>query len=276
MFPEERYVRLYSREVLLLIAALVTSNLKHRPIRTALSVLLIAVPVTLILTLVGLSHGFVDDSSRRARGVGADIIVRSPDAQLMSFTAASMWRSSSPGWSRFPCPPVTGVASHLVQGWTSVSGIDVDAFDRMSGGFTFREGVSKPDDILVDTFYAQQSHLHAGSKLNLMSRTWNVAGVVEPGKLAHLFLPLSVLQDMDSSTGKVAQIYLKLDDSRNTPAVIASLQALLPGYHIYALDELLALTSADNVPFLRALLNVIIGVGVLIGQRWLRFRCIWR
>jgi len=37
------------------------------------------------------SHGFVDDAARRARGVGADIIVRSPDAAIMSFASANIY-----------------------------------------------------------------------------------------------------------------------------------------------------------------------------------------
>ena len=55
---------------------LVLENLKHRPMRSLLSILLIGVPVTLILCLVGLSHGMLEDSQRRARGIGADIMVR--------------------------------------------------------------------------------------------------------------------------------------------------------------------------------------------------------
>jgi putative ABC transport system permease protein len=137
----------------------------------------------------------------------------------------------------------------------------------MSGKFIFREGHSfeKPDDILFDTYYAQQAKVHAGSKVNLLNREWNVAGIVEPGKLAHIFLPLSTLQDLDGSTGKVAQIYLKLDDPANTTAVIDSIKTLLPDYNIYSVAELVSLTNVDNVPFLRPLLNVIIGVAVLIG-----------
>ncbi len=107
--------------------------------------------------------------------------------------------------------------------------------------------------------------MHAGNKVNLLNREWNVAGIVEPGKLAHIFLPLSTLQDLDGSAGKVAQIYLKLDDPANTPAVIDSIKRLLPGYNIYSVAELVSLTNVDNVPFLRPLLNVIIGVAVLIG-----------
>jgi putative ABC transport system permease protein len=47
----------------------VLSNLAHRPIRTVLSVLAIAVEVTMILTLVAVSYGTLDSTARRARGV---------------------------------------------------------------------------------------------------------------------------------------------------------------------------------------------------------------
>ncbi len=47
-------------------AKLVLENLKHKPIRSPLSVFLIAALVTLILCLVGLSHGMLDDSAAHA------------------------------------------------------------------------------------------------------------------------------------------------------------------------------------------------------------------
>lgn len=251
-----------------MISRLVAANLSQRPVRTLLSVLLIAVPVTLMLTLVGLSHGFVNDSSQRTRGIGADIIVRGSDAAPGSMALSNMSEKLVDRLTEVPhVVAATGVASHLVSGWTTVAGIDPAGFERISGPFIYREGhgFQQPDDILLDTYYAQQAHVHAGGKINLLNRTWHVAGVVEPGKLAHIFLPITVVQDMDGTRGKVAQIYLKLDNPANTNAVIGELQKLLPGYKIYGLEELVSLTSVDNVPFLRPLLNVIIGVAVLIG-----------
>jgi putative ABC transport system permease protein len=250
------------------ITRLVAANLSQRPIRTFLSVLLIAVPVTLMLTLVGLSHGFVDDSSRRTRGIGADIVVRSSDAIPGSMALSNMSEKLVDRLAQLPHVTAgTGVASHLVSGWTTVAGIDLPAFERISGPFVYREGhaFQSPDDILLDTYYAQQAHAHAGSNINLLNHTWKVAGVVEPGKLAHIFLPISVVQDLDGTRGKVAQIYLKLDNPANTNSVIEQIHELLPGYKVYGLEELVSLTSVDNVPFLRPLLNVIIGVAVLIG-----------
>ncbi len=236
--------------------------------RTALSTLLIAVPVTLILTLVGLSQGFVQDSTSRARGIGADIFVRAPDAAAMSFTANTIPEKLVPRLAQVPhIAMATGVASQSVSGWTALTGIDYPAFNRMSGGFTYVQGhaFQQPGDIVLDTFYARQAHAKVGDHVKVLNRDWKVAGIVEPGKLAHLFLPLPVVQDLASSTGKLSQIYLKLDDPKNTQAVMDELERLLPGYHIYPLDELLSLTSVDKVPFLKAFINVIIGVGVIIG-----------
>ena len=76
-------------EEFLLILKLVAANLSNRKVRTVLSILLIAVPVALMLTLVGLSRGFIEDSQARARGVGADIIVRSPETHAGAALAIS-------------------------------------------------------------------------------------------------------------------------------------------------------------------------------------------
>ena len=54
---------------------IVLENLKHRPIPSLLSTLLIGVSVMLILTLVGLSFGMSEDSQRRQAGDGADLII---------------------------------------------------------------------------------------------------------------------------------------------------------------------------------------------------------
>jgi hypothetical protein len=66
----------------------VVSNVSYRPVRTLLSVLAIAVEVTMILTLVGLSYGTLDATARRTRGVGADIIIRRPGSSIIGLSTA--------------------------------------------------------------------------------------------------------------------------------------------------------------------------------------------
>jgi putative ABC transport system permease protein len=248
---------------------LVWENIRFRPIRTALSILLIAIPVTLILMLIGLSHGMLDDSARRAQGIGADIVFRAPSSSVISFSGGTLPANLIAFLAQQPhVVHATGVLNQPVEGGIdSVAGIDPAAFDRMSGGFTFVEGhtFQKPTDILLDQYYATQRHVRAGGTINILHRDWNVAGIVEPGKLSHMFLELPVLQDMIGATGKVSQIYLKLDSPDNIPAVLESLKAKFNGYPIYSMKELMSLISVNNIPVLRTFIDVIVGIGVVIG-----------
>jgi len=63
---------------------LVISNLIHRPVRTAISVAAIAIEVTLILLIVGLSTGILRDSAERTRGIGADVLVSPPGSSFLT------------------------------------------------------------------------------------------------------------------------------------------------------------------------------------------------
>ena len=248
---------------------LVWENIRFRPLRTLLSILLIAVPVTLILTLIGISRGFLADSAQRAEGVGADIVFRAPSSSLMSFNSAALPESLVQLLAKQPhVTEATGVVNQPIAGGIdTVTGIDLAAFNRMSGGFKYLEGhaLEKPDDILLDQYYASQTRLHAGQTINVLNRNWHIAGVVEPGKLAHLFVELPVLQDMVGATGKVSQIYLKVDNPDNARLVIDSLKQKFPDYPIYSMKELESLMSVNNIPALRSFIDVIIGIGVVIG-----------
>src|SRR6202034_4253939 len=78
-------------------AKLVLENLKHRPLRSLLSMLLISVSVALILTLVGLSFGMSEESQNRQAGVGADIVIRgSTAASVISFSPATIPEAAIP------------------------------------------------------------------------------------------------------------------------------------------------------------------------------------
>lgn len=252
-----------------MIAKLVIENVRHRPIPTLLSILLIAVPVTLILILVGLSHGLVEDSHRRALGVGADIVVRAPSSTLLSMSTATIPEEMVPKLATFPHVALaTGVVTQSAGGvFEAATGIDPAAFDKMSGGFEYVAGhtFQGPGDIILDRYYAEQKNVHAGGKIHLMGRDWNIAGVVEPGKLSHIFLQIGMMQSLFSSPHMISQVYLKVDDSRNIDAVLANLKSVLKGYPIYSMRDLIAMTSVDAVPMLATFTNVIIGIGVLIA-----------
>lgn len=253
-----------------LINRLVLENLKHRKLRTTLSALSIGFQVTMILAVAGLSRGMLQDSMNRARGVGADIWIKPPGASAISLTGASMPQSVLRYFRQVPHVKLaTGTAVQPIGGVSTITGIDYDEFVAMSGPFRFLEGgpFQNDDDILIDRYYAEQQKLKTGDKVTILNHEWRVCGVVEPGKLARLFVRLRRLQELTNSEGKLNQAFLKLDDPARTQEVVNYLksQPELAGYSIYSIEEFLSLFSMNNVPGLKAFIYVIIGLSLVIG-----------
>jgi len=249
---------------------LVLENLKHRPMRSLLSILLIGVPVTLILCLVGLSHGMIADSQQRARGSGADIMVRGSNAKAMlTQSSATLPEELVAYFEKQPHVALAmGLISHAIELPLFVNGVDLDRFTKMSGGFTYLEGgpFQGPNDVIIDRFYAEQRKKHLGDTLELINRPWRVSGIFEGGKLAHVLVPVKTLQELDQAGTKFSQILIKLDDPANTNVVIEQLKQKLPDYPIISMDEVTTQIQASvNKQGLSAFIAVIIGIGVVIG-----------
>ncbi len=247
---------------------LVVENLKHRPVRTLLSISAIGIEVTMILTLVGVSRGMLEEAARRARGVGADIWVRPPGSSVMSFSSAPMAEALLAFFEKQPHVTLaTGTVAQPLRGIESVTGIDIDKFTRMSGGFRYLSGggFERDDDLIVDERYATQNRVTAGSRVRLWNREWRVSGVVEPGKLARLMVRLRVLQELTGNTAKLTQIFLKVDQPARVESVIASLKRQLPDYQIYSIEEFTSLFSVGNVPGLREFIGIVVGLSVIVG-----------
>ena len=245
---------------------LVLENLRHRPVRTLVSAVAIGVQVTLVLTLVGLSRGMVNDMLERMRGVGADIIIRPPNSSLFSFSSSFPAGLLRVVRDRPETLMATGIFVYPIGGVNSVTGIDLAEFNAMSGGFRYLDGgpMQGPDDILVDNYYAGK-RLHAGDAIEVMNRKWHLAGIVEQGKMSRMFVDLARLQDLTANTARLSSIYIKLRDPAQTEPVKASLKEQFENYPVYSMEELTSLVTEANVPMLRQFTDVVIGIGMLVG-----------
>jgi putative ABC transport system permease protein len=253
----------------LVLNKLIFANLTHRPVRTLLSVLAIAVEVTMILTLVGVSHGTLDSTKNRARAVGADIMVRPPGSSVMSSLSSAPMPDKYLGLllQQPHVIAVTGTVVQSIQFPDSVTGLDFAAFKKMSGGFRYLEGGDpvNDDDMTVDEDYAEQHHVHVGTKLKLLAHDWNVSGVSEGGKLARICVKLKALQDIAGTPGHLSLIWVKLDDSKFADQVADGLKVTLHDDQIYSMDALMDAYSISNVGMLRDFIKVVIAVAVIVG-----------
>src|ERR1700758_2856496 len=70
---------------------LIFANLLHRPLRSLISILAVAIEVMMILSIVAIFMGMVNDSRQRQNGIGADLVMLPSGASLISgLSTASM------------------------------------------------------------------------------------------------------------------------------------------------------------------------------------------
>jgi putative ABC transport system permease protein len=252
---------------------MIVSNLAHRPIRSLISIVAIALEVTLILLVVGLLLGILNDSKQRSAGVGADVIVMPPGSSfLFGLTGAPM--SIKVGQVLAKLPHVATVAPVITQISTAgavevIAGIELDSYQKLSGPFRYIEGgpFQGPGDALVDDLFAKSKNVHVGDSLEILNHSFRVAGIVEPGKGARKFLQLPVLQDLMGAQGKASIFYVKADQPGNADAVVEEIKHV-PGMERYVATSMayyLSMLTPTNIPGLSSVIDVVIGISVVIG-----------
>jgi putative ABC transport system permease protein len=252
---------------------MIIANLVHRPIRTTISIIAVAVEVTLILLIVGLSIGILNDSKERQAGIGADVMVQPPGSSFLSGISGAPVSAKIAGVLR-RVPHVTAVAPVITQLSTAATveviyGIDLNSFQAIGGPFHYLAGgpFEGPEDILVDDFFAHQKNVRIGEKIEVLNHQFRVCGIVEHGKGARKFLQLSSLQDLIGAQGKASIFYVKLDDPKNADTVASDIRKIpgMQNYVVRSLREYLSLMTMGNIPGLSTFISVVIGVAVVIG-----------
>ena len=253
-----------------MIRHMIVQNVLHRPLRTLITILAVAIEVTLVIIVVGLTSGLLAESAKRIEGVGADIMVQPPSASVfMAFSGAPM--PIAIGGKLEQLEYVQAVAPVLLQfnstGLEIVYGIQQETFKAVTGGFVFHEGhdLADPNDIIVDDVYAKSKKVKMGQTIHVLEHDFRVVGIVEHGKGARLFVFLSTLQDMAGARDKASVFFIKCDRTDHTAAVIDEIRQLLPRYEIRPLKDFISLMTSSNLPGLGAFINVMIGIAVVIG-----------
>jgi len=252
---------------------MIVSNLAHRPVRSLISIAAIALEVTLILLIVGLSLGMLNDSRSRQAGIGADVIVLPPGSSaIVGLTGAPMPIKIGDVLARLP--HVSIVSPVLMQISTAgalqtIYGIDLPTFAAMRP-FNFLKGgpFQGSNDILVDDIYANAKHARVGDSVELFNHTFRISGIVLHGKGARLFLPLTTLQELNGATARASAFYVKADDPSNADTVVGEIKqvrGMSTGYGVYSMREYLTMITPDNYPGFSTFIRIVIGISVTIG-----------
>ena len=252
---------------------MIVANLAHRPVRSAISIVAIAIEVTLILLIVGFSLGILNGQRERQAGIGADVIVLPPgSSNLVGITGAPM--PVKIGDLIAKLPHVTVVSPVLIQISTgggslqNLYGIELQSYEGLHPFYYLSGGpFQQPDDVLVDDIYANGNHVKVGNSVNLLNQHFRIAGIVAHGQGARVFFQLSKLQDLNGAPGRASAFYVKADNPGNTDALVEEIKNVphMETYGVHSMSEYLSMLTPDNIPMLSKFIGVVIGISVTIG-----------
>src|SRR5215203_5249659 len=254
--------------------SLVFSNMLHRPARTIVSVVGIAVGVLLIVFTVGLANGSIREQASREANVGAEIFFRA---------SGSIGMSGSDGF-RVPASitneilSVEGVRAAIGLGQNSVDARDTNTGKRIVDGVSFdeyavisglrlvegRPFVDGKDEAIIDTAWQRQKKFKVGDTISLYERPFTIVGTYEPAGGARMKIPLSTMQTQLGSEGKVSSVLVAIKPGYTADQVAQFLQDRFPNNQIILTRDLEELYMA-GFPAMNVFLNVFIGVAAVIS-----------
>jgi putative ABC transport system permease protein len=256
-----------------MINKMIFANLVRRPVRSAISIVAIALEVALILLIAGLCYGILNDDKARTAGIGADVIVQPPGSSFLAGISGAPVSIKVADILR-RLPHVTVVSPVIWQISTAgsievIDGIDIKSFEALGGPFQFLEGgpFQTPQDILIDDYVARQKHLKVGDPTETLNHTFRVAGIVASGRGARKFLPITTLQDLIGAKDKASIFYVKLDNPANADAVVKEVreQPGMEKYAVLSVHDYLSMMTPSHLPGFRPFIGVVIGVSMIIG-----------
>ena len=254
-----------------MINKLVWENLKHRWVRTFLCALVVGVQVMLILTLIGLSRGMMQDTADRQKGTGADIFLKPDTGGTLSLSSGQLLQKYVDFVAKQPhVKQAVGVLSAPVELITTINGTDISQFETISTGFRFIAGgrPTNPDDLIVDQYYAEQHKLRIGDAVRLLNHNWRVCGIIQGGMLGRLVVQLKRLQELtgNAEPPRISEILVKLDNPALTNGEVARLNELLKGnLKAISTEEMVSQLNINTIPQLRAFISVVTFLAVVVG-----------
>lgn len=252
---------------------LVFANLFHRPLRTLISISAVAIEVMMILSIVSIFMGMLNDQKARTNGIGADLVVSPPNSSFLNGVGgAPMSQKLADLLLRLPH---VAVASPVISDFSMagrvevIYGIDYKSYNAMRP-FVFLHGgpFQGPNDVIVDNVFARSGKgFHVGETIPILNHPFRICGIVESGKGGRKLVPISTLGDLMGSPGKATVIYVKSDDAANIPLIRNEILSTkgLGEYQVRTMADLISLYTPSRFPGFNLSLNVVITIAVIVG-----------
>jgi putative ABC transport system permease protein len=252
---------------------LIFANLVHRPVRSIISVLAVAIEVIMILSIAAIFMGMLNDTKQRQNGIGADLTMRPPNSSIMvGVSGAPMPVKFGEALRKLPHVAIVSPVNSKLNTAGKIEvidGIDYDSFDALKP-FVYLAGgrFQGPNDVIVDEVFASSGNgYHVGDTIKVLGHDFRIAGIFEHGKGARKLLPLDTMDQIDDAVGRASIFYIKCDDPANASAVIQEIKATrgLEEYPVETVDSWLDEMTPDKIPGFNIALEVVTFIAVVVG-----------
>lgn len=254
---------------------LVLANMTHRPARTFVSVLGVAVGVLLIAFTVGLAHGVLRERGRRESEVGAEIMLRA--AGTTGFGGSQRLQMPVARAGEVQKIPGVRVAAPVAQstdtsdtgfGMRVIDGIPFELYSRLSG-LRVIEGraLQSGDEAIVDTVWREQRKAKVGDAVKLFGRDFRIVGFYEPPGGARIKIPLTTLQENSGNDAHdmATAVLVSVNNPAEQDAVAERIHAAFAEDQLIFTRDLPEL-YASSVPALDVFIDVVVGVAAVISM----------
>ena len=257
---------------------LIFANLLHRPVRSAISVLAVAIEVIMILSIVAVFMGMLNDTKQRTNGIGADLMLLPSNASMFTgVSSASMPVKDAEALDHLPhVARVSPAIEHLsTSGNVEILyGIDYDSFNALRPFVYIAGGKFKgPYDVIIDEVLAGSTNkatgkpYAVGDSLTIMDHPFRISGIVEPGKGGRKLIPLSTMQNLMGAGDRVSMFFIKCDNPANNELVMQEIRSTrgFGNNTLTTVDSWLNQMTPSKIPGFNLSLEIVTGIAVIIG-----------
>jgi len=250
---------------------LIFANLGVRPLRTLISVIGVALGVTLVVLFTGLARGMTNDMVHRAANWKAEIVfARSGDLQSTNapVSTAYVQKLQDIEGVKSAVPVIRDITPNSKGrfGIIQIDGVDWEPFAEMNDmHLVSGRAPAANDEVIVDQRQVREEKLHLGDSIELFgNQNYKVVGVFDPPSGSRIKMSLAAMQDVLQVPNKCTYILVKTKDGYDPEKVAERINEVLPGNKVNLTVDIVT-DAMQRIPGLNTFLRVLVGLGAFVS-----------
>lgn len=250
--------------------SIVVANIRQRPLRSAISVIGVALGVVLVMLFTGLTRGMSNDLQRRNSNLRAEIIFTRPGSIQLTSSSTNLSTKyvellKSIEGVEAASPVILDFFPSGAVGVEQIDGVEWDTFAKMNN-ISLIEGHPPRalDEVVIDEVKARRNH-PVGSTVNIFgNKPFRVAGIYAPESGARAKLSIEAMQNILQTPGNCTYILVKCKNSSEQFAVAKRIDEKIPGNKVQFTRDVFT-NIETSIPSLGVFMRVLVGVAAVLS-----------